>query len=696
LYVLSLAVVVPAMVWLTVKAHQLDRAEAAARREVETARAQAVEARTREELARRRAELEEDVSLALWRMDTWLAPLIAQEATWPYYAYRSFYDVPPSGKVGKGVVVSDGQLVSPLLNQPSEYVLLHFQVSPDNSVSSPQAPPEHLNPKALDNGTTMASIQTSNYRLVQLKEQVDHERLWSQLPEQSLPSVEIKDFAWNTVWNPPLNSPNQGPNFANVNDLGFPQLQRQFDQQETTQQRTQQAQPAPQQAPNPPPDDLQQRQLEGQFQLAQRYDVSRDPQTQMMRGNNEFLRRNRAVQNVAQQALTQKWQGLPEVFKTTMVNEGVSRPLWIGRHLVLARRVTVGEKQLVQGAWLDWDAIRSALLDETADLLPGADLIPVQGDAEVNPARMLATLPVRLLVPDPVVPAVTIAAATEPPVSRVSPIQVSLWIAWACMILAALAVAILLTGVVSLSERRAAFVASVTHELRTPLTTFRMYAEMLAEGMLPDEAKRQSYLNTLRAEAERLTHLVSNVLAYARLERGRPGARREDVSLGQLVDRVLTRLTERAEQAEMELLVQRDPDVVDRQVRTDPAAVEQVLFNLVDNACKYASASEDKRIHLTLAAADGSAELRVRDHGPGISAKARRRLFVPFSKSVHDAANTAPGVGLGLALCRRLARDLGGRLDIESNDEDGASFVLQLPLALRQYGSFLGIVNRRR
>ena len=67
----------------------------------------------------------------------------------------------------------------------------------------------------------------------------------------------------------------------------------------------------------------------------------------------------------------------------------------------------------------------------------------------------------------------------------------------------------------------------MTHELRTPLTTFRMYAEMLARGMVPDAARRQEYFDTLQREAERLTLLVENVLAYARLERGRkPQAQR--------------------------------------------------------------------------------------------------------------------------------------------------------------------------
>jgi signal transduction histidine kinase len=116
---------------------------------------------------------------------------------------------------------------------------------------------------------------------------------------------------------------------------------------------------------------------------------------------------------------------------------------------------------------------------------------------------------------------------------------------------------------------------------------------------------------------------------------------------------------------------------------TDPAAVEQILFNLVDNACKYASHGEDKRIHLEVSSAGRHGELvqfRVRDHGPGISRQGQRKLFQPFSKSVHEAASTAPGVGLGLALSRRLARDLGGSLTMENQTgSSGAVFVLQLP-----------------
>ena len=131
----------------------------------------------------------------------------------------------------------------------------------------------------------------------------------------------------------------------------------------------------------------------------------------------------------------------------------------------------------------------------------------------------------------------------------------------------------------------------------------------------------------------------------------------------------------------MKLEVDAADEVQPLSLCTDPAAVEQILFNLVDNACKYASHGEYKRIHLEISTTGRNVQFRVRDHGPGISRQGQRKLFLPFSKSVHEAASTAPGVGLGLALSRRLARDLGGSLTMENQVGDsGAVFLLQLPV----------------
>jgi signal transduction histidine kinase len=336
------------------------------------------------------------------------------------------------------------------------------------------------------------------------------------------------------------------------------------------------------------------------------------------------------------------------------------------------------------------------LLGQITDLLPQATLKLCVPDPGERFSRSLAALPIRLAPGS--VPATGSPWAT--------PVRLALVTAWGCVAMALAAVAALLAGAVLLSERRAAFVSAVTHELRTPLTTFRMYTEMLLEGMVPDEDKRRRYLATLRTEAERLGHLVENVLAYARLERGRPGGRIDDVALGALIERCRERLARRAEQAGMSLVLEADEAGLATVVRADPAAVEQILLNLVDNACKYAASAGDKRIHLEIGgdrrdgppsdpsdpsdqsdrlqrprAGDrerGHRFLRVRDHGPGISKSDARRLFRPFSKSARDAANSVPGVGLGLALSQRLARAMGGSLDLDRSVADGACFVLGL------------------
>ncbi len=121
-----------------------------------------------------------------------------------------------------------------------------------------------------------------------------------------------------------------------------------------------------------------------------------------------------------------------------------------------------------------------------------------------------------------------------------------------------------------------------------------------------------------------------------------------------------------------------DPASAGAAVRCDPLVVEQILFNLVDNACKYAGNGLPPMVELSAGRAAQGVVMRVRDHGPGIAPSDRRRVFRTFGKSAHQAANSAPGVGLGLGLSRRLARAMGGDLRLESSSGQGAAFVLTL------------------
>ena len=330
--------------------------------------------------------------------------------------------------------------------------------------------------------------------------------------------------------------------------------------------------------------------------------------------------------------------------------EAAMAPAWYGDKLVLARRVRLDDGVHLQGAWLDWTGLSSSLLREVKDLLPEARFEPARtGHAD---ALTLASLPLQL-VPG--------APADDP---ERTPIRWVIAAAWGALVLVALALGVLLAGTLSLDERRAAFVSAVTHELRTPLTTFKLYAEMLEEGMVPAE-KQKEYLATLRQEANRLGYLVENVLAYAQLEGGRKKPL-EALSCTELLARIIPRLQSRAPG----LVVAAIPEVV---VMADRVCVEQILFNLVDNACKYAPASV-----ATISFSIDADRLRiaVSDDGPGVSAVVARRLFEPFRKSAAQAADAALGIGLGLALSRRLARAMGGELEYVKRT--GSRFELSL------------------
>ena len=396
----------------------------------------------------------------------------------------------------------------------------------------------------------------------------------------------------------------------------------------------------------------------------QNSNLNEDSQTS--RGRQEFEARRQYVQTnsaIGNRNGYANFAPVPDDFKT-----GALRPLIVNGELLLARQTNVNGKTHVQGCWLDWTGIRARLLGEVVQQLPQAELKLAKAVPEEESARLLASLPVKLELPT--------AAPTIATLS--SPLRLTLGIAWGSLALAAVAVALLLRGVLVLSERRASFVSAVTHELRTPLTTFKMYAEMLAEGMVPDEQTRDRYLGTLRTEADRLSHLVENVLAYAKLERGGLGNRIRTVSVGELLEIAVPRAADRAKQARFDLEVTASDSVQDVTALADPSAVEQIIFNLVDNAAKYAASATDRRIHLQVETGERQLMLTVRDHGPGISLQEQRRLFEPFRKSASEAAASAPGVGLGLALSRRLARDMGGDLLWENQVAQGAGFVLTL------------------
>lgn len=350
------------------------------------------------------------------------------------------------------------------------------------------------------------------------------------------------------------------------------------------------------------------------------------------------------------------------------VFQGTWTPFWHGESLLMVRQVWVGPKETLQGCWLDWGELKEFLLSTVREGLPGAELKPVTGTEGVPSIGRMASLPVCLL-------------PGSLPLPVVSPFRsgvAALWVGWCLALMGAVAGGLVLKLTLELGQRREAFASAVTHELRTPLTTFRLYTELLAHDMVPDEQERKGLLKTLLVEADRLDHLVKNVLAYSRME-ARGGGRLESVTLGGFAERVLPRLEERARQSGLRLESEGIAPLERFTIHTDIPVTEQILLNLVDNACKYAGQVTDPPLLLRVSRGAGGWEFRVLDHGSGIAPADRARLFRPFEKLPNAASRNAPGVGLGLALSRDLAKLLGGTLVYEDRSEPGACFLLTLP-----------------
>jgi two-component system phosphate regulon sensor histidine kinase PhoR len=223
--------------------------------------------------------------------------------------------------------------------------------------------------------------------------------------------------------------------------------------------------------------------------------------------------------------------------------------------------------------------------------------------------------------------------------------------------------------VVEFAERRHNFVSAVTHELKTPLTAIRLYGEMLRDGVVPDESKRQRYYEILTAEAERLTRLLQNVLELGQLEKGQRTLSFSVGDVGSVLDDVVAVLGPHAEKEGFVLRVELEKGL--GEVRYDRDVLLQVLLNLVDNALKYSCDAATKEVALRARRAQDGVAISVVDHGPGVKREHLGKIFEPFYRGENELTRTTKGTGIGLALVRGLVERMGGSVDGRNGREGG-------------------------
>lgn len=228
-------------------------------------------------------------------------------------------------------------------------------------------------------------------------------------------------------------------------------------------------------------------------------------------------------------------------------------------------------------------------------------------------------------------------------------------------------------GQINLITQQQDFVSAVSHELKTPLTSIRMYGEMLREGWVLEDKKRE-YYDYIHDESERLTRLINNVLQLARMTRNGLQVQLKPVSAGELMDLIGSKIESQTARAGFDLMLSSPTDCASQTLQVDPDYFTQIIINLVDNAIKFSAKGEKMAIDIEcLAQQDSSVVFKVRDYGPGIAKDQMKKIFKLFYRSENELTRETVGTGIGLALVSQLTTAMEGSVDVV-NMEPGVEF----------------------
>jgi two-component system phosphate regulon sensor histidine kinase PhoR len=231
-----------------------------------------------------------------------------------------------------------------------------------------------------------------------------------------------------------------------------------------------------------------------------------------------------------------------------------------------------------------------------------------------------------------------------------------------------------ITRLERLEKVRQEFLSNVSHELRTPLTSILAFVETLDDGALEDKDNNRRFLAVIRRNAERMHHLIDDVLELSLIEAGKVSVNPSTVQLAPLVDESWSTLTERARKRGV-IFENRVSNEVE--VHADPRRLEQILINLLSNAVKFNR--EGGRVSVTHTVKDKFDQIVVSDTGEGMAPEHLPRIFERFYRTDTARSRELGGTGLGLAIVKHLVRMHRGEVIVTSNLGVGSEFVISLP-----------------
>jgi CheY-like chemotaxis protein len=230
----------------------------------------------------------------------------------------------------------------------------------------------------------------------------------------------------------------------------------------------------------------------------------------------------------------------------------------------------------------------------------------------------------------------------------------------------------------SANQAKTSFLANMSHEIRTPMTAILGYADLLADGHL-DGRERRDAVETIRRSGRHLIELISDILDLSKIEADHLVVEKIDCNVIALVNDLISLLRVKASEKRIALSVEYRGEIPEM-VRTDPMRLRQILSNLIGNAIKFTDQGEVRVVVIGSAATRGLCQLQcqVIDSGVGIRPEHFSKLFQPFSQVDPSPTRRLGGTGLGLAISRRLARLLGGDIQVDSQEGLGSTFTLTL------------------
>jgi two-component system sensor histidine kinase BarA len=247
-----------------------------------------------------------------------------------------------------------------------------------------------------------------------------------------------------------------------------------------------------------------------------------------------------------------------------------------------------------------------------------------------------------------------------------------------------------------LERLKSNFLATISHELRTPLTSIIGYTEMLAEGIGgPLTEEQREFVETVRGKSVQLLELILRLLDLSKLESGAVALAFADVALGPIVDEVVGACGALAAKKNVRISV--EPIAPELSAVGDRERLRQVVRHLLENGVKFCEPGGEVRVsaratsHLPpdglgaalLLPVTDVAELRVADDGAGVPRNERQRIFDPFFQVDQSSTRRHGGVGVGLAIVKRLVEAQGGTVRVEANEPRGSLFIVTLPIGRR-------------